>query len=85
MLYKLPLQDSTTKGFIFFEEDGTAWYGENEVNLQSAEGLEVSSGYKIPRHIYITDLSNAFKLGLAAGESIQRMASKIEKLSEGDF
>jgi len=83
MLYPLKLQDSTVgKNLIWFDEDGLSWWGEDENNLQSAEGVELSSGYKIPKHIYITDLSNAFKLGLEVGLRINRLSEKISALKD---
>lgn len=64
-LYVLELQNITNKDKkIFFDEEGNAYYGKNEDDLIFAEGLEISSGYKIPPHIYVKDLSNAFLLGM---------------------
>ncbi len=82
MLYPIKLENTLTKdNRIWFEDDGTTWWGKNEDNLQSAEGIELSSGYKVPGKIYVKDLSNAFNLGVSVGISIGKLKEKLSDLS----
>ena len=48
----------------FDSETGDVWYGKDEDNLVSAEGVELSSGYKTPGHLYVADMRKAFLLGM---------------------
>lgn len=70
-LYALELENAMNKdNKIFFDDSGCALYGEDKKNIVFAEGLELSSGYKIPPCLYVKDLENAFRLGMRVGQQL---------------